>query len=175
MVWNWKSALGVEDSPAGSPAAKVAGRAKKHSKAGNPCQANTSGLRRTIGPVWSRASVHGAGLPGSLSIELLDSKEYKCAFCRGTGKLAGSGKCPVCSGQGNVQIPPPAVRCAFCSGRGQVPINSNLTCSVCKGKGIVPVSDSVELCPDCRGRGRKPCKSLYCHRCGGVGVIASTG
>ena len=172
MAWNWKSALGIEETTA-SPAAKVAERARKHSQAGNPCQANTSEVRRATGPVWSRADVRSAEWPGSLSVELLDSEEYKCAFCRGTGRLAGSGKCPVCSGTGNVQISPPAVRCAFCSGRGQVPLNSNLTCWVCKGKGLVPVSGPVQVCPDCRGRGRKPCKSLYCHRCRGVGVIAS--
>jgi len=175
MVWDWNSALGVEDNRAGSPAAKVAERAKKHSKAGKPCQVNISEIRRATGPVWSMASVYNEEWPGNLSIELLDAEEYKCVFCRGTGKVTGSGKCPVCSGAGKVQISPPAVRCAFCSGRGQVPINSNLTCSVCKGKGIVPISGPVELCPDCRGRGKKPCTSLYCHRCRGVGVIASVG
>jgi len=106
--------------------------------------------------------------------EILKGEIFECAFCRGSGFLAGAKgiKCPVCRGEGTVSIKAPTVLCAFCNGRGKAYTRTNITCIACLGKGIVSVSsEDIEKCPTCKGEGREKGSNLPCLTCRGKGVI----
>jgi len=106
--------------------------------------------------------------------EILKGEIFECAFCRGSGFLAGAKgiKCPVCRGEGAVSIEAPAVLCAFCNGRGKAYPRTNITCPACFGKGVMSGgSEDIETCPSCKGRGRKAGSNLSCLTCRGKGVI----
>jgi DnaJ-class molecular chaperone len=106
--------------------------------------------------------------------EILKGEIFECAFCRGSGFLAGAKgiKCPVCRGEGAVSIEAPAVLCAFCNGRGKAYPRTNITCPACFGKGVMSAgSEDIETCPSCKGRGRKAGSNLPCLTCRGKGAI----
>jgi DnaJ-class molecular chaperone len=168
MSWDWKKALGQDAGPGA-----MKGPAAKHSHGGKGHSAGAFAGDRTSSIAWRPSLAGGEGLPGSL-VDLLAEDEHECPFCRGRGEVASASVCPVCSGKGKVRVEAPAVRCAYCGGQGQMPPRSGLTCWVCKGRGLVAVSATAHTCPDCQGRGRRPCESLYCPRCHGVGVVASS-
>jgi RecJ-like exonuclease len=171
MSWDWKKAMGVgEDShQTALAAAAVTGR----QPAGPKKEPRSPGIDRVASIAWRTAGVGNFGLPG-VAVALLEECDHECVFCHGRGELASGSVCPVCNGRGKVHVAPPSVKCAFCGGQGQKPPRSNLTCWVCKGKGIVSVTPPVMTCPDCLGRGKKPCKTLYCDRCRGVGVVVAS-
>ena len=107
--------------------------------------------------------------------ELLRDEYYQCAFCKGTGERPRGSRCPVCRGEGEVRVNPPAVTCAFCHGTGENEPRSQVTCPVCGGKGIVEVTEPVKICSQCNGRGRIIGSPLYCGGCKGKGVVTVKG
>lgn len=167
MSWDWKKAIGADDTAAGSILTKSFGANLPAAKRVAP---PSSGQGRSPIISWRSAGVTNLTGFGS-SVALEDQAEHDCPFCHGCGKFAGASICPVCAGSGKIRVEPPAVRCAFCGGHGQMPPRSHMTCWVCGGRGLVSVRPPVQTCPDCQGRGRRPCQSLYCPRCRGVGVI----
>ena len=109
--------------------------------------------------------------------EILKGEIFECAFCRGSGFLAGAKgiKCPVCRGERIVSTKAPAVLCAFCNGSGKAYPRTNVTCPACFGKGVTSAgSEDIETCPSCKGRGRKGGSNLPCLTCRGKGVIPKT-
>lgn len=151
MTWDWQGAL--NNGSSSRPASAAAQGAR-----GATCMA-------AAGRAEPAATQADAGE--------LSEGEYRCVFCRGKGRMAGGGVCPVCSGTGKVLVASPSVRCAVCGGSGQSPPRSNLTCWVCKGRGRVAVTRGAQNCPDCGGRGKQPCQNLPCIRCRGVGSVES--
>ncbi|MFH1961926.1 MAG: hypothetical protein ABIJ30_03470 [bacterium] len=104
---------------------------------------------------------------------ILTKTTYKCGFCMGTGiaPCRRNIPCPVCSGQGIVNVSPPAVICAYCNGQGKSYLNKDLSCIVCRGKGVVAVENkNIETCLDCNGKGRER-GGLPCLICKGKGVV----
>jgi len=167
MSWNWKKAIGADDTAAGSILTKSFGANQPASKRVAP---PSSGNGRSPIISWRSAGVANLGTFGS-PVALVEQAEHDCPFCHGVGKFGGASICPVCAGKGKIHVEPPAVKCAFCGGQGQMPPRSHMTCYVCSGRGLVSVRPPVQTCPDCQGRGRRPCQSFYCPRCRGVGVI----
>lgn len=112
----------------------------------------------------------GKGVVGKR--EVVESRIFACAFCGATGLLPRSKgiKCPVCRGQGRVEVDPPAILCAYCGGRGESNPRTNITCIVCRGKGVVPVKEPVTECRQCRGTGIEANSKLPCLACRGKGV-----
>lgn len=104
--------------------------------------------------------------------EVVEGKIFACAFCRGTGVLPRSKgiRCPVCRGEGSVDVGPPAIICACCGGRGEANPRTNITCIVCRGKGVVPVKEPFTECRQCRGTGVAATSKLPCLACRGKGV-----
>lgn len=104
--------------------------------------------------------------------EVVQGRIFVCAFCRGTGVLPRSKgiQCPVCRGEGSVEVDPPAIICAYCGGRGEANPRTNITCIVCRGKGVVPVKEPFTDCPHCRGTGVEANNKLPCLACRGKGV-----
>lgn len=101
--------------------------------------------------------------------------EFRCAFCRGTGKdpfdlLSEHALCEVCGGSGKATVMEPARTCAFCRGSGVFP-GSRLTCTVCMGRGLVTVEEPAEACPACGGAGVVAGHCLPCCGCGGKGAL----
>lgn len=104
---------------------------------------------------------------------MLEGEEFRCALCRGRGRLPwAKAQCPACGGRGLIRITPPAITCAYCKGRGEVPIRCGIGCIVCGGKGVVSVRQPVEMCPECRGTGAARSSGLPCLACRGKGVVA---
>jgi len=172
MSWDWKKTIVGTGALATATAPEGSARPKERSRSRSARQADdvSASARRDAGIV-----LHSAATPADRSLgnapKVLYGKEYKCAFCRGTGQWPKESLCPVCRGSGKVCLDSPAVQCAFCRGRGQVPVRSTLTCCVCKGSGIVAVRPPIQVCPDCQGRGKKRGQQLYCGRCRGAGAI----
>lgn len=107
--------------------------------------------------------------------EILIKDVYRCSFCGGTGLLFSKKgiKCPVCLGDGKVNISTPAVVCVYCNGTGRRYLRTTLTCAVCRGKGVVSIGVSqIQTCTICKGAGRESGKTLPCLTCKGKGVIA---
>jgi DnaJ-class molecular chaperone len=104
--------------------------------------------------------------------EVVQGSIFACAFCRGTGVLPRSKgiQCPVCRGQGHVEVDPPAILCAYCVGRGESNPRTNITCIVCRGKGVVSVKEPFTECRHCRGTGVEANNKLPCLACRGTGV-----
>jgi len=100
----------------------------------------------------------------------INEKTHSCGYCGGTGKKEKGAKCPVCRGNGNVSIFPPALPCAFCRGKG-VERRTGRLCSVCRGKGIVSVQLPIASCSHCQGSGVEQGTGLNCLKCGGKGVV----
>jgi len=104
--------------------------------------------------------------------EVVQGRIFACAFCRGTGILPRSKgiQCPVCRGEGHVEVDPPAILCAYCGGRGEPNPRTNMTCIVCLGKGVVPVKEPFTECRQCLGSGIEANSKLPCLACRGTGV-----
>lgn len=61
--------------------------------------------------------------------------EVNCGFCRGSGKgLTGFYLCPVCQGEGQIEVFSPPVKCRVCKGTGKDPLGVT-TCQKCSGTG----------------------------------------
>jgi DnaJ-class molecular chaperone len=99
-----------------------------------------------------------------------------CAFCRGRGvdpcaPLSAWGRCEVCRGRGENEVPVPHTACRYCQGSGSY---RTFSCLVCRGTGVVPpVPGPAERCPDCRGRAFDAAGGLPCLRCRGRGLVTS--
>lgn len=106
--------------------------------------------------------------------EVAQGRIFACAFCRGTGILQRSKgiRCPVCRGEGSVDVDPPVIICAYCGGKGESNPRTNITCIVCRGKGVVPVKEPFTECRQCRGTGVEANGKLPCLACRGKGVTA---
>ena len=109
--------------------------------------------------------------------EVVQGRIFVCAFCGGTGVLPRSKgiQCPVCRGQGRVEVDPLAILCAYCRGRGEANPRTNITCIVCRGKGVVSIKEPVTQCRQCRGTGIEANSKLPCLTCRGKGVVQVKG
>jgi len=192
MTWDWKKLLQGQDPPLEEPSSQVsqagerplAGTAAEAGQHATDPQAGKSapqgrddasaGTEHAAGLLWqTTGTTDGAGQAASKGRlpELLYGELQDCAYCKGTGLMRSTDKCPVCRGAGQVKVKPPVVVCRYCHGRGHFPFGSQTTCPVCKGKGFNPVKAPIEICPDCRGRGKQPGHALYCGLCRGAGVV----
>lgn len=107
-------------------------------------------------------------------IKIIRENHHKCGFCNGAGEYPPGFTCPVCKGQGEIRINPPAVICAYCRGTGKQKPRSNLTCLACIGKGVFSIKEPVEVCSKCQGSGKTPGNdTLPCIRCKGAGVVTT--
>lgn len=68
------------------------------------------------------------------------TKEIKCAYCQGTGRMPSDGRVPccICEGKSLVAVEGEAKQCAECGGTGKTQ-EAKLSCLGCKGKGVVNV------------------------------------
>lgn len=114
-------------------------------------------------------------------------RAFKCLFCKGHGTVdctlcdEGKLKCPLCTGDGTVQV-----TCDLCKKTGKLPCpecsamsvpcsscqgSAAEKCPACNGKGEV-----TALCKTCAGRRNDPCAPcsgygwLVCQQCGGLGA-----
>lgn len=125
---------------------------------------------------WSPARIERFPDPASsrgngVSSGIMAPGTYACGYCKGKGKRANRGRCPVCGGTGEVKIPVASIRCAFCKGRGEAKPRTDHICTVCRGTGLVRVAGPVAVCPECRGRGMRVGSELPCLGCGGKGFV----
>ena len=68
-----------------------------------------------------------------------------CAYCEGTGRKYGRGEsaiCPVCDGNGKVNVPSDNETCDYCKGTGRkYGRGESAICPVCNGVGVTRVKD----------------------------------
>jgi DnaJ-class molecular chaperone len=106
--------------------------------------------------------------------EVVQGRIFACAFCRATGLLPRSRgiRCPVCRGEGSVEVDPPVIICAYCGGRGESNPRTRITCIVCTGKGVVSIKEPFFQCRGCHGTGIEANSKLPCLACRGKGATA---
>ncbi|KAF5087784.1 hypothetical protein DSECCO2_45550 [anaerobic digester metagenome] len=84
-----------------------------------------------------------AGEKQSLSIKPKKTK-VKCGFCRGSGKgLTGFYHCPVCQGEGQIEVFSPPEKCRVCKGTGKDSLGIT-TCQKCGGTGYTNTTKRLD-------------------------------